>query len=1353
MRSILVILCMMVSALTWGENETVFRQLTTAEGLSNSQVNHIMRDSKGFLWLSTESGLDRYDGFRFRNFFYDNSDQASLPVNTVRWTGEDATGNIWVLTSRGYCIFDPLTETFDRDVSSTLQSVGIRGGLRALGFDSERNMWAATSAGGLYFYNWKNKSLVRYPQGGHGKRNLPKGRITSINFSGDFVFVAYSDGTIVKISSRLGRVVWVSTYVRSHFPGNHNDCRAVADKNGNCWVTFGGHTAILCKLHNRWHDSVNSFLRSHGYNVQDEIIQVTDLREDNHHRLWIATSSAGIIVLSSRNHSVMQYQHSRENEFSLSDNNLCCLYIDRSDNVWIGTSTRGLAFHSASDRPFKTMPLGDICTITQDRQGVYWMGTNGDGIITYNSLTGAVRRWDKDETGLRSDLVISSLTASDGSLWFGAYDGGLCRYSNGHFKSWHASRGALAGNVVTALAEDSQGNIVIATLGGGLQILNPKTEEFRTYNTANSLLPTNDLTSVSMSPDGLVVIGHSYNYSVFYPDSRAIRNFQSTRGGQLFPNSSITQILCDSRGIVWLATPSGLSAYDPKTDQMEKLRLTQRFSSEMVCALAEDTQHKVWVSTDEGVSCIAVDRAGSKWRFYTVGYNGLDGLPRPEFNMKSAYLDNKGNVIFGGQEGVSIIPSAARSGYANARVLFSGISMDGSAVGVGEKVNGSVVISQSVNTAGKLSLSYRQNDFTVLLASSEISFPQHINFLYRMKGLDNNWKTTSGGRPEIAFANLPPGMYSLEVRVVDSDGKASAEVSTLDIHVAAPVWFSTWAFILYFVIVLAVIFLYKLYSHRTKLKIRREEMMRQREKQMGQMEILRDDFLKNVSRELRTPLTLFISQLATLSKNELNTANGKKLKLIHSRALRLLYLVNRLLDFNKFMSEIQQVSLHEGDIVEVVRASADNFANMSIGHAKVNFSTQISSLGMVFDREQVDKMVSGMLEASYKLVGDNGTIDVNFSIEVRKDRKNVGWVVITVSSDGRRISPKDKPHLFDEFYNVDDNKGQHVGNTGLSLHMVSRYVMQHGGHAYVSDNDRGGTTLGVTFPIRRLEHTAGVPVSGNTTDNIDSNNRQTAQGMKSPTTRYKVLLVDDDEHERNRIRSLLATRYDVDDAINGVDALTIAKSRRPDIVLTDTDMPEMDGAELLKNIRKLQNMGSVPVIILSEEMSEEEQVRYFSLGANDYVGKQVPDRLLFAHVDNMLHLSSLRKHHHADDTTASQSDQQPQADSQFLQDVRKLVEAHLGQPEFNVEALAGEMGISRVLLYKKAIDFTGNPPTELIRNIRLQHAEQLLKDGNYSVSEVAYRVGFNNPRYFSKHFQDLYGETPSQFKKNAAKKI
>ena len=623
------------------------------------------------------------------------------------------------------------------------------------------------------------------------------------------------------------------------------------------------------------------------------------------------------------------------------------------------------------------------------------------------------------------------------------------------------------------------------------------------------------------------------------------------------------------------------------------------------------------------------------------------------------------------------------------------------------------------------------------------------------------WQTSMSDMHRVTYTNLAPGTYILRVKATNSDGYAGTEEASLKIVILPPFWMTPWAYIVYALLIVGVVF-FSLYvvqrRERNKFRIRQIEEDAKKKEELSQMKFR---FFTNVSHELRTPLTLIISPMESMMKEITDEKLHGKLQLMYRNAQRLLNLVNQLLDFRKNEMAGLHLTLSEGDIVAYVRSICTSFLMLSEKkHVHLTFFSAMESLNMSFDEDKIGKVVMNLLSNAFKFTPDGGRVDV--ALEMSKEMS--GRLLIKVSDTGVGIRDEDKERIFERFYQVEQEEPEHQSTgSGIGLSLVRDFVTLHEGTVRVVDNVGSGSVFLVELPVKHVR--VSPPKPAPLTEEVEEH-EELLPGMEEEALSVDLLddmednedekekplalIVDDNEDLVAFMKDSLSLYFRIQSASNGREAWQKISELMPDIIVSDVMMPEMDGNELCRWVKTDKRTSDIPMILLTARQAVEDKVEGLTIGADDYVTKPFNVEILILRMRKLIDLSKKRK-------AKSLIDPEPSEiaitslDEKLVENAIKYVEANIGRCDLSVEELSRGLGMSRVHLYKKLLQITGKTPIEFIRVIRLKRAAQMLRESQQNVSEIAYQLGFNNPKYFSKYFKDEFGVLPSVYQEREGK--
>lgn len=1322
-----------------------FKHLEVSDGLSNNSVNTICKDRDGFMWFGTATGLNRYDGYTFKIYQHAENDPESLPDNYITDIVEMPDGRFWINTARGYVLFDKEQDCFITDVTGFMKNLESGGVPEQVFVDREGNTCLSVAGEGCYRYKEGGKATFF----SYVEHSLPEYGVTQIAECSDGLLLIYNTGLLVCLDHATLAIKWKFDEIKKYIPaGKTIEFSLFVDRDNCIWAySLMGIWAYDCGTKS-WRIDLTAIWSSRP----DVIIHA--VAQDIEGRIWVGKDYDGIDVFEKETGKVTSLVAHDDNGRSLSHNTIYDLYADRDGIMWVGTYKKGVSYYSESIFKFNMYEWGDITCIEQADENKLWLGTNDHGILLWNRFTGKAEPFWRDAERQLPNPVVSMLKSKDGKLWVGTFNGGLYCMNGSQVRSYKEGVGnALASNNVWALVEDDKGRIWIASLGGGLQCLEPSSGTFETYTSNNSALLENNVTSLCWGDDNTLFFGTA-NQGVGMMDmrTREIKKVQGQSGSMKMSNDAVNHVYKDSRGLIWIATREGLNVYDVRRHLFLDLSPVAEAKGSFIAAITEDQERNMWVSTSRKVIRVTVASDGKgSYLFDSRAYNSEDGLQNCDFNQRSIKTLHNGIIVIGGLYGVNVFaPDHIRYNKMLPNVMFTGLSLFDEAVKVGQSYGGRVLIEKELNDVENVEFDYKQNIFSVSFASDNYNLPEKTQYMYKLEGFNNDWLTLPLGVHNVTFTNLAPGKYVLRVKAINSDGYVGMKEATLGIVVNPPFWMSWWAYLLYAIGLVVVFFL----ARYRMLKREREKFhLQQIENEVAKNEEINNmkfRFFTNVSHELRTPLTLIISPLEGMLKETTDELQSTRLQLMYRNAQRLLHLVNQLLDFRKGEMSTHQLSLSEGDIISYVHSVCNSFLLMADKkHIQFSFFSGIDTFSMAFDADKVGKIVMNLLSNAFKFTPEGGRV----TVMIEHVAGTPDMLEIKIADAGIGISDVDKEHIFERFYQADHKGVEETTGNGIGLSLVRDFVTLHEGEVKVFDNIGTGSVFVIQFPVKHVETQVqlppetGISIGEEEDKEIKEETREETERKDFPL----LLIVDDNEDFRIFMRYSLELQYRVKLAVNGNEAWEMMQEELPDLVISDVMMPQMDGNELCRLIKQDKRTAHIPVILLTARQNTEAKLEGLQTGADDYVTKPFNMTILVLRIRKLIELSRYHR------VTQGMIDPVPSEivitslDEKLIEKAIKYVEDNMSRTELSVEELSRELGMSRVHLYKKLLQITGKTPIEFIRVIRLKRAAQLLRESQLHVSEVAFEVGFNNPKYFSRYFKDEFGVLPSVYQEKEGK--
>jgi signal transduction histidine kinase/ligand-binding sensor domain-containing protein/DNA-binding response OmpR family regulator len=1334
-----------------------FSHLDVNQGLSNSQVKTFLKDSRGFLWIGTISGLNRFDGSTLKIFRNDPRDTTTLLDNDIYRIFEDPSGRIWVYTYAGMCIYDPATEKFTRNVYRVLREYNMpEGFLTEILKDREGNFWFLHNTGRLYKYIPAQKKTISVLQHDTDTTLAHSNPIFSIAKGANCLWLLHRNGMLEKLDVQSLHILYRNLTFHQQNKNETPEYSLTADNDGDLWIYFVNTNNGVYHFRTSEKKIYHFNKTSSPVHLNTDIIR--GVVQDNKGLIWIATDHGGVNVINKKDFSVHYILHNTEDERSLSQNSIQTMYKDYDGFIWIGTYKRGVNYyhenvirfrlfrHSTSNK--NSLPFNDINCFAEDDDGNIWIGTNGGGLIKYDRKTEHFTQYTHEPGNpntIGSNVIVSMFFDSYKKLWIGTYYGGLNSFDGRNFTRYRHSADpkSISDDNIWEIFEDSQRQLWIGTLKSGIDVFDRDSKTFRHYPSIqfhlDSSVHSTYIPAIVEDAEKNIWIGTGYGIDFYDRKTGKFTHYlNDVNNPKSLGHNNVFSILDDGKGTIWIGTKEGLNLFDKKTKTFRALRQEDGLPHNTVLTLLQDSGGNLWMSTPQGLSNLILRRKpdGTIASFRFKNYDESDGLQGKSFNEGAAYKTRKGELIFGGANGFNLFkPEDIVLNDKKPVVRFTGLQIFNKEVKIGEKVKGSVILDKSITLTPGIRLAHSDNVFSIEFTSLNYFLPEKSRYKYKLEGFNKEWLATDGNSRRVTFTNLDPGEYTLRVKASNNDGVWNDEGTSMKIVILPPFWKTKTAFVLYiFLVMAALLVTRKLIQQRERLKFIIEQE-RQEAQRMHELDMMKLRFFTNVSHEFRTPLTLILAPVEKLMKAA-SEEQRTQFQLIHRNARRLLNLVNQLLDFRKL--EVQEIKFNpsEGDIVRFIRETTFSFSDMSEKKdVSLDFKTSVDSLETIFDRDKLEKILFNLLSNAFKFTPGNGNITVTIN-EVHGEEGK--WLEIRVTDTGIGIPLDQQEKIFERFFQHDLPGSMVNQGSGIGLSITKEFIRIHGGNITVTSEPGKGSCFTVTIPVKDVTAHE-VPAA---LEEAEIPEWEAELQSDKPS----ILLIEDNEDFRFYLKDNLRLHYKIIEARNGKEGWNQALSTLPDLIVSDVMMPEMNGIELCKKIKNDPRVSHIPVILLTARTAEEQKMEGFESGADDYITKPFNFEILQSRVRNLIHQREAFQKDFRRQIEVKASDVNiTSLDEKLIQRAIKCVEDNISDTAFSVETLSHELGMSRVHLYKKLLALTGKSPIEFIRVIRLQQAAQLLEKSQLTVSEVAYKVGFNNPKYFTKYFKEEYKMLPSAY--------
>ncbi|MDJ0836749.1 MAG: two-component regulator propeller domain-containing protein [Acidobacteriota bacterium] len=1348
-----------------------FEHISSQKYSANTNIECILQDSLGWMWFGTESGLLRFDGFGFKEWKNTAEKPDVLAGDKVRSLYEDDRGSLWVGTSNGLSRYDRDSDTFthflpDKNTPGKLTY----GDLRAIAGDHEGAVWISSAGRGLYTFQPHDSDEAISFQYFH--KGSARGKLIS-----NWVHALFVD--------RAG-TLWIGTLdgLMQREPAGLPEVHNLPLK--------AGESQILAIYENRggflWLGAQNDILRYDRKtgklrSLKDKLstLQLTGplypaaIVEDLDGRIWTATYSNGLVVYEPGSGKIQQFLPDRTAPAALRSKLLTSLVMDRTGLLWIGSKDRGLFMHNPETRRFghtlmdypgKSLRDLGVSAVYEEESGDLWLGGregvhkfDRDGKLTAR-LTHDPR---KPEQSICFGRITTILSDHRGDMWIGTNGGGISRVSRGGLgpiQNYHNDGPeSLAHDAVNKIFETRRHELWIGTMGAGLDLFEDgrfvhfwKGPDSISHNTINDLTEDRKGRLWVATGDGLCF----REDGVFKQLRHDPDNPQSIDGNQVF------HLLNGRDGKLWAATQRGLNRLVQDGDGFAFIRFgADDGLTGSIMDMQEDHTGNLWISTSSSLMRFDPERRLSRI------YDTRDGMQSDSFIRGAAFSRAGGRLFFGGETGFNAFnPADIEDNAMPPPIFITSLQLFDRILD--HRAPGSP-LTRPINRTQKVVFDHNDNFLTFEFAALDYAAPERNRYAFKMEGLDEVWRYTDGEKNHVAYANLAPGNYVFQVKGSNRDGYWQGPPRTLRVSITPPLWATRWAYALYILLLVLLVSGYlrtqkrrlarerrinedldRKVSERTRdLEARNREILQQQQK-LRNMDRLKTRFFTNLSHEFRTPLTLMLGPMEDiLDQREAPPAEMRStIQSARRHSLRLLQMINELLDVSKLEAGQMTLRAQEADLAAFVALCAAPFQAVETKGECLKLKLPDQPVPVFFDPGHLEKVFSNLIMNAFKHIPENGRIVI--ALQEEKDR-----VKVSVQDNGSGIPADRLEHIFDRFYQAESNAASR--GTGIGLSLAQELVTLHGGQIEVESETDFGSTFTVTLQKGRQHLRDDQLVTGDgepaplrleevPADPADLIAPVRVDATSEKKGRLSILLIEDHLEIQAYLHEILDTHYDVYSADTGEKGLAEALAKIPDLVICDVMLPDIDGLDICRQIKKDERTSHIPVVVLTARTTAEQNVAGLEAGADAYITKPFSSRVLHSQIENLIRNRRLLQERFSHKITAAATEiDVVSSEESFVHKAVSIMEAHLKEPDFGVNELAVELGLSRRQLHRKLTAITAKTPFEILRGIRLDRAAQLLRQNTDQVSQIAYRVGFSQTKHFSKLFREAYGQTPSEY--------
>ncbi|MFQ5639709.1 MAG: two-component regulator propeller domain-containing protein [bacterium] len=1360
--------------------------------LRGSTVGCILQDRQGFIWFGgTIGGLHKYDGYGFTVYRNDVRDSNSLSDNTVMTIYEDRSGTLWIGTrTGGLNRFDREQEQFTRFVNNPSDPQSLTSGpVRCIFEDRLGTLWVGTERG-LNRFDRVQEQFSRFVHAPNDTHSLRDNWVRSIVEDRSGTLWVAGVG-LHKLDRATGQVTRFAQAPHApHSPSDSNLSLIHEGPTGTLWIAQFG--AGLYRFDPE-QETFNHFVHDPDDPTTLSSNRITSIQEGRSGALWVGTEGGGLNRLDRATGQFARFVHDPNDPSSLSSNYIMSILEDHTGALWVGTGSMwgraprggfGINRYDPGQNQFgelvldpanlDSLPKFGIQIVHEDRTGILWIGTRGDGLIERDRATGRARRYihdPEDPHSLSQNWVFSLYEDRSGTLWVGTFDRGLNRFDRGtrQFARFAQDRDdptSLSHNRVVSMLEDRSGTLWFTTFGGGLNRFDREREQFtRFVHDPDDPYSLSDdhATGIYEDRNGTLWVG-TWGGGLNRLDREQetfIRFVHNPDDPTSLSNNVVSTIHEDRAGTLWVGTSGGLNKLDRSTGQFHYYTEKEGLPDNSVGGILEDNQGRLWLST-HGLS--RFDPQSGTVRNYGVE----DGL----LNGSGSLAQGKsGEMFFCGDNGIDYFhPDSIRDNPHTPSVVITSFARYNSG-----EAEGSPIVVKGISEKRHLELSYEDRTLSFEFVALNFRNAPKNQYAYKLEGFNEDW-IQLGRKRDVSFTNLDSGEYTLRVKGSNNDGVWNEEGASLKITITPPLWKTWWAYSLYAGLILGSLYGLRRYElNRQQLK-HSLELETVRSEKLKELDTLKSQFFANISHEFRTPLTLILGPIEQITAKIKEGELKQTLGIVQRNARRLLRLINQLLDLSRLESGKMQLRAAPGDIVGFLKGLTMTFASLAerqlIG---LQFYAEEEELELYFDRDKVEKIFTNLLSNAFKFTPAGGEIEV--TVGQSTTRPGYAWrqgapvsrvVTITVVDTGIGIAADRLPNIFDRFYQVDGSHIREHEGSGIGLALVKELIEIHTGSISVTSEEGKGTTFTITLPMGKKHFKPEEIVATSVTvtpvqADFDLHSFESLKDTEAVVELEPygaeldddniVLVVEDHADFRTYLREYLEPPYKVIEAKDGTEGLQCALDVIPDLVISDVMMPKMNGYDLCTALKTDERSSHIPVILLTAKASDEDKVEGLETGADDYLRKPFDAKELVARVKNLITLREKLRQRFIKEVVLKPSEiAVTPADEVFVKKVLAVVEEYLADEEFNVEVLQRKVGMSRTQLHRKLKALTNQSTTEFIRSIRLQRGADLLQQKAGSIAEIAYMVGFSSQAYFTRCFQQQFGMTPKTFAKQQKSK-
>lgn len=1299
-----------------------------SNNISNQQITSFAEDDKGYIWIGTAQGLNKFNGYEYWQYYMNEAnDSLSLTGNNIYSLLVDSQKRFWIATENGISILksngtfhtipldnknyppSDITETINGDIIISLRSDLYR-------YNTEEDRFEF-----LYHYNnynFLNKFFI-------DKNN----RLWCVTLNSIQCF-DYP-------SMQLQKTYQVDKQVNLFYANLVNNY---------LYVTHGKGNLKIIDINTNEYIPIPKGIKDHPILSQALITQVYPYKNN---KILVNTHKNGLYLYDYLTNMVY-HQSEQEFPFIAPNQQITSFFSDSQDNLWIGTFTHSFKVIYKYSQQFNNNHIlhsitkdHSVTALAFDKEENVWVATYSDMLYIYNTKTNKIDNSIDlkaffSEDPYFQDKILSIHIDDENSIWFKTDTKIIkCLYQNKQLVRKEYLNTKMP---IYDLIEDQQGNIWTGTQNKYVYAFDKKTNRCDTLDVYTTNYRYHKICLLAVDSGKILVAASHNSLNLIDPTNHEIKNYslKDVIDEEYFTPTIMYE---DSAKNIWIGIQNqGLYKFSLQTGKAEKISNTP---SKNIVSIIEDKDQNLWLGTLYGLTKYDIKQQ----RFFS--FYDYDGIGGNQFNRNSVISLPSGNLIFGGTHGLTIFDPSDVNLQRHIPLYFEQIRP-----------------SKPINLDKRIKINHNENDLSISFVALDYSKYPRVRYYYKMEGIDHNWIDARNNR-QVSYPNLPAGNYTFRVYITSNDNTIPLAESFIDFEISPSPWLSFWAISIY-ILLLVGLFIYignlylRIKNNRNMANIALRE--KEHEQYINEMNM---SFFTNISHEFRTPLTMIAGPVSTiLKKGELKDKDQYLLNIVHRNINRMLRLVNQILYFNKLDHDALSLNLSYVDVVHEINEIIELFViNDNVKDIRINKFGLYEPVFILLDKDKIEKILNNILSNAFKHTPNGGNINIRFDViqqteifnlfpsEKVEENKDLEYVKIVIEDDGLGIPDDKLKDIFLKYYQVDSNSstgGTYNYGTGIGLYFTQRLVNLHNGYIKAGNRVEGGAVFTIAIPIEKSKPNLNAQTVNINQDDIsypDTNNYYPTVSQKHTRDKQTILIIDDDAEISAYLQTLLQEDFNLVSKYSADSAYSSLADIEPDLILCDVIMPGMSGYDFCQKIKQSDDFCHIPIILLTAKSSIDEQIEGLDVGANAYIPKPFEPNYLIAVIKSqLLNLSNIRNLLGTSTKISETNNSLSNNDNEFMTKLYELMESELSNNELNISEMTKKIGMSRTKFYLKLKGLTGENPNAFFRKYKLNRAAELIKSNKYNISEVAVHTGFSTLSHFSISFKKQFGVSPKEYK-------